>query len=188
MNKKIIQIAGILLLISVLGIVFVVSRRDSDTNKVGDEQVVETESGAEIPQNEDQVVIEDQGEQQEDIKSESLKFYGDDVAYISKPAQVESFEIFLMESFPIQVTILVRGQLESSCHSADKYEVEKIGNEFIVSLDDRIIEGRECNDDPISFQRSIPLDVVDLPAGEYIVNVEGLTDTFTFDVDNTISQ
>ena len=38
----------------------------------------------------------------------------------------------------------------------------------------------------VPFEDTIPLDVYDLPAGAYTVDVNGVTNTFTLDVDNVL--
>jgi inhibitor of cysteine peptidase len=45
-----------------------------------------------------------------------------------------------------------------------------------------------CTQIVVPFEESIPLDVVGLPAGTYTVDVNGVTGSFTLDVDNQLPE
>ncbi|HXV44576.1 MAG TPA: GerMN domain-containing protein, partial [Anaerolineae bacterium] len=78
-----------------------------------------------------------------------------------------------------------KGNLADSCTEIDATTIERSGNTFQVKLTTRRPAGQMCAQAVVPYQEIIPLDVADLSAGEYIVNVNGVTDAFTFEVDNT---
>ncbi|HXV99446.1 MAG TPA: hypothetical protein VEC93_13565, partial [Anaerolineae bacterium] len=105
--------------------------------------------------------------------------------YSYAEAGVESIEILMLESFPVQVHVVAKGNLAESCTEIDATTIERSGNTFQVKLTTRRPAGQMCAQAVVPYQEIIPLDVADLSAGEYIVNVNGVTDAFTFEVDNT---
>ena len=44
----------------------------------------------------------------------------------------------------------------------------------------------ECTTEVVPFEEIIPLDVYGLSAGDYTVDVNSVTDTFTLDMDNVL--
>jgi hypothetical protein len=98
-------------------------------------------------------------------------------------AAVDSVQVMMMESFPIQVSVLVRGELPDACTSVDTPVTTRNGNAFAVSLS---TTRADCTSTDINvpFEESVPLDVADLPAGTYSVDVNGMKGSFTFTADN----
>jgi hypothetical protein len=99
-------------------------------------------------------------------------------------AVVESIQILMLESFPLQVHVAVQGSLPDSCARIYEITQDRDGNTFNVLIMTISPIDQECTDAEVPFQENIPLDVYGLPAGTYTVNVNGMTDTFTFDMDN----
>ena len=108
----------------------------------------------------------------------------DDV--IVGPATVESVQIAIMESFPVQVMVNVTGYLGDGCSSLAPIETEQIGNTFNIRLHVMRPETAVCTQQIVSFNENISLDVVGLPAGTYQVNVNGVTGSFTLNTDNEL--
>ena len=107
---------------------------------------------------------------------------------ITKEAMVESIEILLLESFPIQVNVLARGNLPDSCTEISEITKERDGDTFRVAITTSRPADRMCAAMLVPFEEVIPLDVVGLPAGVHTVNVNGVSDTFEFTVDNVMSE
>ena len=99
-------------------------------------------------------------------------------------AQVDSIDIVILESFPVQVHVLTRGTLPDSCTTIDQISKERDGTTFRVTLTTAHPEGVACAQVLTPFEENIPLDVYGLDAGTYTVDVNGVTGTFTLDVDN----
>jgi inhibitor of cysteine peptidase len=99
-------------------------------------------------------------------------------------AQVDSIDIVILESFPVQVHVLARGTLPDSCTAIDQISRERDGTSFRVTLTTARPEGVACAQVLTPFEETIPLDVYGLDAGTYTVDVNRVTGTFTLDIDN----
>jgi inhibitor of cysteine peptidase len=103
-------------------------------------------------------------------------------------AQVESIDIVLLESFPVQVHVLAKGTLPDSCTTINRISRDREGNAFLVILTTARPEGVACAQVLTPFEETIPLDVYGLDAGTYTVDVNGVTDTFTLEIDNVLQE
>jgi hypothetical protein len=101
-------------------------------------------------------------------------------------AIVNSIDILLMESFPVQVSVLAQGDLPDTCTQIDEVISQRTDDLFRVAITTLRQPDAACAQTLVPFEENIPLDVVDLPAGTYTVTVNGVSDTFTLDVDNTL--
>lgn len=105
--------------------------------------------------------------------------------FTSGQAEVESIEVLMMESFPVQVSVVVYGQHPDGCTQISNAEQEKLDDKTIGLTVYTIRPADvDCTQEVVPFEENIPLDVEGLPAGSYTVNVNGVTDTFEFTVDN----
>ena len=103
---------------------------------------------------------------------------------IIKEAVVESIAILMLESFPIQVNVVARGNLPDSCTQIGQITQERDDNTFEVTIMTVRPADRVCAAVLVPFEEVIALDVLGLPADSYSVNVNAVTDSFTFDVNN----
>ncbi len=101
-------------------------------------------------------------------------------------AVVDSIELMIMESFPVQVSVRARGDLPDGCTTIDQIETSRTGNAFTITMSTLRPADAVCTEALVPFDETIPLDVVDLPAGTYTVDVNGRSGTFTLSVDNTL--
>jgi inhibitor of cysteine peptidase len=109
-----------------------------------------------------------------------------DQAVTTGQAPVKSVEIVIMESFPVQVAVVARGELPDVCT-----EIDQVNQRIDVEDDTLWVEittvrptDLACIQVLAPFEERIPLDVYGLPAGTYTVDVNGVTGTFTLSVDN----
>jgi hypothetical protein len=107
-------------------------------------------------------------------------------ATVTGMARVEEIDILIMESFPVQVAVVARGNLPDGCTEIDGVEVrfEPERNRFLAQITTVREADAVCTEALVPFEERIPLDVYGLPAGTYTVDVNGVTGTFTLDVDN----
>lgn len=96
---------------------------------------------------------------------------------------VSQTRLSILESFPVQVQLSISGQLPDACTEITDIQSQRSGNLFQVSIVTHSAEGN-CPSEAVPFERQIPLDVYGLPAGEYQVEVEGVSQSFTLSVDN----
>lgn len=99
---------------------------------------------------------------------------------------VETIDILIMESFPLQVSVAVNGIKSVPCTTLLSPAVSYADNTFTVVLAETVLGPAEsCIAITDPFETSVALDVQDLPAGTYTVDVNGVTAEFVFDMDNS---
>jgi hypothetical protein len=99
-------------------------------------------------------------------------------------ASVETIDILILESFPVQVNVVARGNLPDGCTTLDEVIQERDGNTFQVTITTVRPVGMECTEALVPFEKVVVLEVYGLLAGVYTVDVNGVTDTFELTVDN----
>ena len=107
-----------------------------------------------------------------------------DTDSITGLATVEEVEVILLESFPVQVQVLVKGILPDSCTTIGETNIERIDNTFNVTVTTVRPAVAECEDGELSFEQTISLDAEGLPAGKYNIDVNGVKSSFELSVDN----
>jgi inhibitor of cysteine peptidase len=113
-----------------------------------------------------------------------------DQAVTTGKASVQSIEILIMESFPVQIAVLARGELPDACTEIDQVDqrVDPEAQALWVEITTVRPTDLACIQVLAPFEERIPLDVYGLPAGTYTVDVNGVTGTFTLSVDNVPSE
>ena len=101
-------------------------------------------------------------------------------------AAVNSVDVLILESFPVQVNVTARGDLPDSCTQIDEIITQRTDDTFRVALTTLRQPAANCTQALVPFEQSIPLDVVGLTAGTYNVLVNGVPGSFTLDVDNVL--
>ncbi|HSL31098.1 MAG TPA: SH3 domain-containing protein [Anaerolineales bacterium] len=103
-------------------------------------------------------------------------------------AFVQSVEVQILESQPLQVNVIARGQLpDGGCTTISAVDQVRAGNTFNISLTTTTDPLAICTLAATPFEQVIPLDVNNLPPAEYSVNVNGVTASFellTRDISN----
>jgi putative hemolysin len=102
--------------------------------------------------------------------------------------QVDAVTIQILESFPVQVNALITGSLLDGCTVIDRVDHRFDAEEGIFWLEviTAHTEDDACTQALVPFQETVSLDVYGLPAGTYIVDVNGVRETFKLDVDNAL--
>jgi inhibitor of cysteine peptidase len=100
-------------------------------------------------------------------------------------AEVTEIELFSQEMFPVQIIAVAKGYLPNPCTRIDQIIQSREGNNFFITIKTKSTQDL-CIQVLTSFTETIPLEVYGLPAGTYIVNVNGIIDTFTLDIDNIL--
>jgi inhibitor of cysteine peptidase len=117
-------------------------------------------------------------------------FSGDDIPQESPMAElvnIDSVDILILESFPVQVNAVVKGYLPNPCWSLEGYEVYRNGDSFEIDLYAAPPLGdTACIQVVEEFEESISIDVYGLSAGTYNVMVNGAQSEFTLDMDNVL--
>lgn len=98
---------------------------------------------------------------------------------------VDGLTIYMMESFPVQVSVTVNGNLPDGCTRIIDSTAEMIDEStFELRIFTQRPKDMMCTEALVPFVENINLDVKGLPAGTYRVIGFGLENSFTFDVDN----
>jgi hypothetical protein len=97
-------------------------------------------------------------------------------AAVQEPSQVyvERVDVHLLESFPVQVRIVVAGYMADACTTVNGAETQRAGSRLRVTLT-TTRTGELCAQVLTPFEQSISLDVNGLPGGSYTVDVHGIT-------------
>ncbi len=98
---------------------------------------------------------------------------------------IEQVEVVIMESFPVQVAAIVRGSLPDACTAITGVDATRQDNLFEITLKAEQPAGAACAEVLTPFEERVPLDVEGLPAGTYMVDVNGVQRAFTLALDNT---
>lgn len=99
---------------------------------------------------------------------------------------IESVEVIVTNSSPIQVLLLVKGEVNFECSEVGRIVQSLDGILFNISIFTTAnMENLEaCENTSTSFKRIIPLNVYGLEAGEYFFNINGHTGRFEFTDEN----
>ncbi len=103
---------------------------------------------------------------------------------ITGDAMVDSIEVMIMESFPVQVSAVVTGNLPDGCTALDQAYAVRDENTFTLELTTVRPKDAACTDALVPFQETITLDVLGLSAGKYTVQAGAISNSFELAVDN----
>ena len=92
--------------------------------------------------------------------------------------QVESVEVVLRSTAPVQASAIIRGTLPDPCTAFTDMTVTRDGRTFVVELKTQAL-GTGCPATPTPFEVSVALPLEGVPPGTYMVHVHGVTAVFT---------
>jgi hypothetical protein len=95
-----------------------------------------------------------------------------------EPIQIEQVEVRIAESFPVQVFAHVRGIVGDGCSSVLPAEQKREGNTITLTINRQRPTDAICTQIAKLYDENIRLEG-DLPAGEYTLKVNSVTQTFT---------
>lgn len=107
---------------------------------------------------------------------------------ITSKANIESVEVALLESFPVQVQVIAKGYLEDSCTEIAEIQKQQIDNTFEITITTKKPADAICAQVIKLFEENISLEAEGLKKGTYTVNVNGKTEEFTLETDNVSPQ
>jgi hypothetical protein len=99
--------------------------------------------------------------------------------------QVNRIALNMMESFPIQMSVRVQGVLPDECSEVFAMPQEQAGNTLVLPLISVRDTDEVCAQVSTPFNQVFMVDVLDLPAATYTVDVNGMLADFTFTQDNS---
>ncbi len=104
--------------------------------------------------------------------------------FIVQTAGIQSIEIIVFDSFPIQVRVVATGYFPDGCTRVKSIEEVREGNHFKVTILTLRPAEAMCTMAIVKLQETFPLDVEGLKAGLYPVDVNGNSKTFRLRTDN----
>jgi inhibitor of cysteine peptidase len=105
---------------------------------------------------------------------------------VVQEANVGDIEIELLESFPVQVIVKAFGTLPDGCTEIGTVTQEHDGNTFDILIETERPRNAVCTQAIRQFEQPVALDVDGLLKGEYLVNINGVQETFSLEMDNII--
>ena len=103
-------------------------------------------------------------------------------------ALVDSVEVVLLESFPLQAQAIVTGYLPDGCTELNEITVERKDDQFVLTINTRRPTGDiACTQALVPFEETVDLDIEGLEAGTYTVVAQDQEATFKLEVDNILS-
>ena len=94
-------------------------------------------------------------------------------------ASVQSVEVRILESYPLQVNAIARGQLpDAGCTTISAVSQSRNGNTFVIKVTTKFNPQVACAQILTPFEQVIALDVSSLAPGTYFVNVNGVEVSF----------
>jgi heat shock protein HslJ len=109
-----------------------------------------------------------------------------DTEMIRGEAFVDGFDINIMESFPVQVSLTVRGNLADGCTTLGDISGSVNADSKVIQINIGTVRPADliCTQALVPFEQVIPLDVAGLNAGIYTITVNGVSQEFTLEMDN----
>jgi len=104
---------------------------------------------------------------------------------IGEAASIDSIDTIFLESFPLQVHAVVKGNFPDGCTTIQRHEVEREGNTFLIKIFTQRPVGAICTEALVPFEYTVPLDVYGLPADTYVAKAYKAETEFTFSQDNS---
>ena len=102
-------------------------------------------------------------------------------------ATVESIEILIAASFPVQVFAVLRGYLGDGCTKISGVTARgPVANRFHIEITAERPAGAFCTQALVPFEQNVPLGVYGLPKGGYEVVAGDISAAFTLRQDNNL--
>ena len=101
-------------------------------------------------------------------------------------AYIDSIDPVFLESFPLQVHAVIKGNFPDGCTAIQRHEVNREGNTFLIKIFTQRPKGSFCTQALVPFEYIVPLDVYGLQAGKYLVKAYNASSEFNFSQDNVL--
>ena len=105
---------------------------------------------------------------------------------IEANAYIDSIDVLIMESFPVQVAAMVSGNLQDGCTAIESVSASHEGNTFTIDIQATRPADAICTQALVPFEERVSLDVLGLEAGDYTVVFGDASASFTLDMDNSL--
>jgi hypothetical protein len=104
-----------------------------------------------------------------------------------QPVDVDQVQVEVGVGSPIPVQVAVTGNLPDTCAQLELVQQKQVGSNFEVTVSTIPSTAEGCTQDSLPFRIEIPLNITNLPAGSYTVEVNGSRANFDVNTGNTTS-
>lgn len=101
-------------------------------------------------------------------------------------ATITDVQILLLESWPLQATVAIAGELGDGCTELEEISTEREGDTFFITVTTVRPAEAICTQQLRFFEENVPLEIAGLSAGTYTVDVNGVQEQFTLEQDNVL--
>jgi len=101
--------------------------------------------------------------------------------YIEREALVDSIQVQIMESMPVQVAIVIEGNFRDGCSELSDITQEVEGDQIVVRVWTRRPKDAMCTQALVPFTERYKLDLEGIEPGTYTLDVNGVTETLKLD-------
>jgi inhibitor of cysteine peptidase len=101
-----------------------------------------------------------------------------------RDAVITDVQVLLMESWPLQASAQIEGELGDGCTELGPISAQREGNTFSITVKTTRPAEAVCTMELRYFSESVILDILGLEAGTYTIDANGVTETFTLQQDN----
>lgn len=105
---------------------------------------------------------------------------------IEGEAYIDSLDVLILESFPVQVNVRISGSLPDGCTSLGDTTINYADNRFDIKIATSRPADAVCTEALVPFEQSVALDVLGLSAGDYTVAAGDKTAAFNLAIDNVM--
>lgn len=95
--------------------------------------------------------------------------------FLTGEAQVDTIEPRILETMPLKAEVVVYGSLPDSCTEFGQMEQRVVGELILVRIETARSVDESCEPGQVDFEESFALNLADLKAGNYTVEVNGVT-------------
>ncbi|MGC9467956.1 MAG: hypothetical protein ACP5HS_05155 [Anaerolineae bacterium] len=108
----------------------------------------------------------------------------------SESVYVDSVDVMILESFPVQVRARITGHLPDGCTEITSTDVtyEEASKTFFVEFETYRDPELMCTQALVPFEKTVDLEVRGLSAGHYTVDVPGAVASFELATDNVLPE
>jgi hypothetical protein len=98
-------------------------------------------------------------------------------------APIDEVQVNLMESLPVQASVTIRGVMPDACTKVDHFSQRVSDDTIYQQVYVSRPADRMCAQVLTPYEETLPLDLSELTAGEYVLDVNGMTQTLTLEPD-----
>ncbi len=101
--------------------------------------------------------------------------------YIYGDALVDTFQVQIMESMPVQIALVIEGNFRDGCTELSEITQEVRGDRIVIQVRTQRPKDAMCTQALVPFSERYRLDLTDIEPGTYTLEVNGITETLELD-------